>query len=225
MKKLIISTIAFLIMANLYGQSEEIFLQQLRDKYATVSSLHAKMTVSREDAPDEQVEIWFDPRHSKIITGDMEMMLNDSWFVMVDKAGKMINLQKRAAAQPLEAMARSYQLPIDSLLGMSNHIVVDTLTTSSAIAVHLDLNHPLLDQMTITTDLSLNLRSVRYQLHGFGEQLSQMHVRYTTFDTKPKLTQTQFALAQYVRFSNQAYEPTSAYRGYQVNQIASTYPN
>ena len=221
MKHIVAGLLICLTVSNLVAQDNESVLHQLSAKYASLNSLHAKILIRKSNSPDFQTEIWFDANRSRMVTQDMEMMLNASHFIVVDKEGKRINLQKRDASQIPQ---KNYQLPVDSLINMSHSITVDTVNNSSMV-VAMELNHPVVQEMTITTDMALNLKVVEYVFASQGINTTKMEMHYTLFETNPDLSQGQFDLSNYVEGTLDSLRPATTFSDYHLNQIPTAYSN
>ncbi|MEL7145050.1 MAG: hypothetical protein AAFO69_01675 [Bacteroidota bacterium] len=220
MKKTLLIIFLLITSINLYGQSETQVLEQLKSKYASVTDMHAKMEIQRSGLPAEQMEVWFDSNRSRMVSSDVEMMLNDTHFIVVDKQGQQINVQPRTSTGQT---AQNYKLPIDSLLENNNGVVVDTLSDQSIIQVTAQLSHPVITEMTLKMDMSLNLTEASYVMNSMTGGQAVMQVRYLEFDINPDWSLGQFGLDNYMLQQGDSLQPAPAFSAYSVNEISTIY--
>jgi len=208
-----------------FAQTDDAYLGELSKQFSSIRGLHSQMKMIKSNGTTDEVEIWYNESSSRMVTKDLEMMLNSEYYVLVNKRNKTIHVQKRAHLSGSGQVKKNYQLPIDSLLAIAENVEVDSRKPSGERSVKLTLDHPVFKETTWQVDRDMKLKWVKYKyLDPYTQELNQIEVQYNVFKVNPSFSQNDFDVGRYVVKVVETWVPVKRYADYQVNEV-TTYQN
>ncbi len=215
----VLMVIALLIAFKGNGQSLKDRMVQMNKDYATLNSVHIRMTIkvfetSKDTKPyyEDVAEIKRLDQRYEYSLNNMAMLMSEDRFIMVDKGSHEIVWSKRSIKDESKMFSDPFKVNLDSLLTLYSTPV---LKGRQGNVEHYSLEQKSGPVETVELFIDVVQNVLTRMEYGYRDGHCVI-IGFNIFNKSPDFTPDTFDERRYVLFTKDKPVPAPAYRGYNI---------